>query len=296
MKIVDECSLTIDFETGKYKDFNQFLQIKKSIDTILEKVGVNELPPDPDPYSKVGYRISYNVKLYLDLPDSKTIKSSLKLLADDFSSYYYFKYSKIEVEKSPLFLVSIESCYPKLLETDYKTENACNICGLKKIIQLNELHIDTSVMKRKNFVYEVKEGIFISGKLARELNKNSITDFELKPVIHIGDVKNKIETYQLIPTNILPPVVPCNFELEHREDYCFSCGIRGRSLFPFQYKSTEIENFKSFNYSNEYINLGNKAVKILLINSKVRQIFKSMNMKGWFPPISVVDEKTGQSC
>lgn len=296
MEIIDTYSVSIHFNSGRYKDYCEFIDTKEKLDFILKEIGNNNIPKNPNNDREVFF---YDLRLNVDSDRYIDLKKNLICLADNWAHFYDYKFSKEEFKKALLFIISMEDVIknkksPSILGTNYKYKCICSACNLSEIVQTSELFLDTNVMKKNDFIYQpiVYKGgevILVSETLLNEFLKNDINDFKYRPVIHIGKKENEVKTYQIISENVLPPVVNKYSNLENtNKDYCPKCNITGRIMYPINYKYEDIETFRSFNHQYEKLNLNSVAVSQLVVSAKVKSILERFRTNTWYMPGIVV--------
>jgi hypothetical protein len=115
-------------------------------------------------------------------------------------------YSRTELESAELLLLKITKTFePAGIEcgTLYNNQNVCKICGAG-LTQISELILDLkTIPKNVDIAKTISNELIISQGLAKILNDNLATGYELKPVRHISATSPKKIWYQLTVNSLV---------------------------------------------------------------------------------------------
>ncbi len=311
MKELKCFTITLDYGSGAFPTFEQYISKKKEIDNMLRHIGINDIPADPElNLKKHPPRISYDFKVDINTPEYPWLIAELEQIGVRYLEnyemgvyylyHYEFEFSTREMDEARLFEFRLMTHnfngdkHPIYNGTQYRKEIICPVCGKANWHQLNDLHIDTSVIKKKSLIKpsgssEYGSFILISDRMAKVLENEGITGYELRPVIHVGSEKKRKEVYQFTVNNILPPF-SSRMRFESRpEEYCSSCGITGRFKWPLHYDSSSLTDVKDFNLSCEYTGNGAGYERDIVISRKARDLLINMKVQKEFQPVIIVD-------
>ncbi len=299
MQTIKPIRFYLDFTEG-YSKFAKFMEDKKKLDSLMETFGVSP-PPDPDPNSKIPPRITYTITL--DFKSAEHDWFIAKLVQLGFKYHYHFKhlFSPEELENSPLFWFGMNFTlnskrHPINYGTKYELKTICSACGLRQWIQLNDLRLDTSIIKNEYIIQQhgshIGGGfIIVSKKMVDIMESYDITGYRLQPVVHVGPERRRREVYQLIITNILPPYHSMHVEPMPGE-HCTVCGLSGYFPFPQEYLASSLTKFKDFNLAAEYLDYYKVLQQPIMVSRNVRNLLEKLRAHriSWFKPIIIVEK------
>lgn len=226
----------------------------------------------------------------------ESYKCLLKFLSDN-NLFYTFaearEYTKKEMKDAKFF--HCVTPYPWELDaknaedygTKYSYNNVCSKCGFGKK-QISELVINIKKIKKYNIAQIIPE--FVVTEYAKQIIvDNNLLGCEFRPV---RDYKGRTEPilYQMIITNILPPMSnETRFEI-WEASHCFSCDTNGRyQRSEFVYDLNSLENALDFNLTHEYIGNTNFMQRQLIISARARSILNENKIKSIvYEPVRIV--------
>lgn len=304
-------TIDLKYDSGAFATFKQYMCKKKEIDVILQHIGLNNIPADPKlDFKKPPSWVSYEFKIDINTPEYVWLAAKLDQIGVHyFRNYkmgvyylyhYEFEFSQKEIDEAQLFDFYLmtynfnQNKHPIYNGTQYRKEIICPVCGRGIWHQLNDLYIDSSVIKKKSLIQPPGSSEYcgftlISDRMARVLENEGITGYELRPVVHVGSEKKRKEVYQFVVKNIMPPLSSkMRYEPMPRE-YCSSCGITGRFRWPFHYDSSSLKAVKDFNLSYEYTDNGSYFERDIIISRKARELLINLKVQKDFQPVIVVE-------
>lgn len=303
MKILFLGSIRFEYDCYKYKNFNDYIEFKKSFDKIFEinDIPLVKIPRDPtEKFNFVYYEFIFEYKSeiyykFMDIIDTLGFKDKVVYRLD-------FKFTKDEMEKSPLFSMATyydfyatNIKFPSFFGTKYEKIFVCPKCGSVKYKQVSDLYWNTTQMKKKLFLeipndkYNGEYTIIITETLANIFKEHNFTGYTLKPVIHVGNKNKEKKCFQMIINNIMPPF---SKEMPYLSDmkYCKECS-NGVIIFPPYYETESLNDFKDFNLSFEENVCEMSRQPLLLVSQKVKRLFDILKIKPVYQPIIVVKNK-----
>lgn len=262
--------------------FTAKLRERAESDTLLSSYGVNQtqLPKGPPAqFAKEIEFLDYDIMLPNNSAIFDELHDKLKALGiKSITRSYSFSFEESDYEQSPLFnLLGTGNSPDAFLEdhgAEFELEIVCDHCKLHKKRLNSPLVIDTSGLAYRYMVIVDRQFLVISEKMAVMLEEWKMTGYDLKPVTHYGDQADRQSAYQLIPTNVLPPLsreTP-NLEILGMRK-CPVCNLRGTVKYPLHYSSSDLHLSKQdFNVTEEYFINGNSLTKMPLVSSRFRQL------------------------
>lgn len=178
--------------------------------------------------------------------------------------------------------------------TKFEPSNKCSKCGFGEV-QVSDLIIDKTKMSKKDFAVTYNNEMVISKRVAEILEENKLTGFELWPVYHYTTkMRNELELYQIMPTNILPLMLSPPTVIEKSKEYCNLCGNSSQGLQsqPY-YKREDLKIICDFNKSCEFFGVKltrGTPIQVPIISQKSYQIFKENKVRNIkVEPVVIVD-------
>jgi len=170
----------------------------------------------------------------------------------------------------------------------------CEVCRAP-LEQVRDLWVDTRLMGKRDLSLTYSFEIILSARLAQTLQEAGFTGFTLRPVWdYRKPYQGEPKLYQLVVTNILPPMAspPTEFEQAQR---CDVCGTESRFLKHTHfwgriqyYEETDIyyarqvlEQATDFNITSERFGMLSASHPLVIISQRVHQWLKANGIKGW---------------
>ena len=153
---------------------------------------------------------------------------------------------------------------------EYVHDHRCKDCSKT---QASELKLDVKKIGKKHFVH-IRPEIIITDYAKEVIESNQLNGYEILPA---SDYKNRDEpkVYQLVVKNILPPLDD-RVRFEAYELYpvsdCQFCSSKGFPRSEFIYRTQEMEQFRDFNLTFEYLNT--YQIRLLIVSAKVKELFQ----------------------
>jgi hypothetical protein len=170
----------------------------------------------------------------------------------------------------------------------------CEVCRAP-LEQVRDIWVDTRLMGKRDLSLTYSFEIILSARLARMLQEAGFTGFTLRPVWdYRKPYRGEPKLYQLVVTNILPPMAspPTEFEQAQR---CEVCGTESRFLKHTHfwgriqyYEETDIyyarqvlEQATDFNITSERFGMLSASHPLVIISQRVYEWLKANGIKGW---------------
>jgi hypothetical protein len=165
------------------------------------------------------------------------------------------------------------------------TSTACPVCK-RPAKQKSELVINKLMMGKKDIATTYDFEWVISERLAKILLENGLTGYKLLPVKHYTDkLKKEPVLYQLLATQMLPPLATQTKIGGRKGLYCETCGSGIDVNFQFYYNRYKL-NYNDFNKAREHFSNGTQ----LIISQNAYQVFKQNKIRGLkYEPVVVID-------
>lgn len=222
-------------------------------------------------------------------------------------------YTQRELESSPLLLwdptnQAIEDDWYDLKEDGYQggvqaSHQRCSVCRAE-LEQVRDLVVDAHKMGKRDLSLSYSFEIILSSHLARMLQEAEFSGFTLRPVWHYRKPhQGEPPLYQLVVTNILPPMASPPTEFEH-EQRCEVCGTEtkfvrhthwwGRIQYyeetDIYYSRSVLEEIADFNVTWEKIGELPSWSRLVIITQKVYRWLREKGIKGWrVEPVYLVE-------
>jgi hypothetical protein len=170
----------------------------------------------------------------------------------------------------------------------------CEVCRAP-LEQVRDIWVDTRLMGKRDLSLTYSFEIILSARLAQMLQEAGFTGFALRPVWdYRKPYQGEPKLYQLVVTNILPPMAspPTEFEQAQR---CEVCGTESRFLKHTHfwgriqyYEETDIyyarqvlEQATDFNITSERFGMLSASHPLVIISQRVYEWLKANGIKGW---------------
>ncbi len=230
-------------------------------------------------------------------------------------------YSRQEIVSAPLLEWRLTN---QAIEDDYYTlhfykeelpegisfyTRDCEVCRAP-LEQVRDIWVDTRRMGQRDLSLTYSFEVILSARLARILQETGFTGFTLRPVWdYRKPYQGEPKLYQLVVTNILPPMVspPTEFEQAQR---CEVCGTQTQYLKHTHfwgriqyYEETDIyyarevlEQAADFNATYERIGGLPDGHPLVMISQRVYRWLRENKIKGWSAqPVYLVGSGTLKS-
>lgn len=293
-------TLSVNYREKQYRDFDEFMHFKRSIDNIFKENGIplKKVPDDPTPrFNSIFY------DFYVDYQSDSYYKIIEKIkelsLYDQLAYRLDFKFTKKEKDESPLFFMATyfdfhatNMKHPSEYGTTYEKCFVCPNCGVTKFKQTSPLYWDVNQMKKRLLV-EIPSSrhtggysLIVSERLSHILLQNNFSGYSLETVHHVGKRQPMQQCYQMLINNILPPLSDKMPIIDH-ESYCSECAKYLKLKFPLHYDKPSLDNICDFNISYEDTVYPDFQPRVL-IAPRVKELFEILKIKGVYQPIIVV--------
>jgi hypothetical protein len=186
---------------------------------------------------------------------------------------------------------------------DHASHKRCPACRTE-LEQIRDLMVNKALMRGKHVSLTYSFEVILSEWVARLFQEAGLTGFDLRPVRHYKKpYKGEPALYQLVVTNVLPPMVSPPTEFDPVQ-HCDVCGrtsvylkhvhwwgkIEYREDTDVYYPRRVLEAAKDFNHSAEYF--GDLAVShpYIIITRRVYRLLREHKVKNWAAvPVYLVD-------
>ncbi len=231
-----------------------------------------------------NYSDMFSITMYQDFDAYSKLMDLIKKNDIRYTFSEGREYTKKEINDSAFLDIGI--VYPwehdlynaEYYGTQYSYENKCSACGMGKT-QISELIINTKKIKKGDII-SINPEMMISKGLHDMIIDNGLTGCEFGAV---RDYKGRDDEtyYQLKINNILPPMDSQTKMHVGDSRYCYECKRNGMYLdSEIIYKSSDIENAKDFNLSEEYIGVANYCMQRVIVSKKFFDLYMKSKMKG----------------
>ena len=182
----------------------------------------------------------------------------------------------------------------------------CPACRAE-LEQVRDLLVDTRLMGQRDLSLTYSFEVILSARLAQRLQEAGFTGFTLRPVWdYRKPYQGEPKLYQLVVTNILPPMASPPTEFEQAQ-HCEVCGTKTQYLKHTHfwgriqyYEETDIyyarevlEQAADFNATYERIGGLPDGHPLVLISQRVYRWLKEQRIKGWSArPVYLVESGT----
>jgi hypothetical protein len=179
----------------------------------------------------------------------------------------------------------------------------CPACGAR-LKQIRDLIVNKARMRGKDVSLTYSNEVILSERVAQLLYEAGLTGFELRPVHHYKKpYKGEPTLYQLVVTNVLPPMASPPTEFEHFH-HCDVCGRTSRFLkhthqwgkiqyyedTDVYYPRSVLEAAKDFNHTAEYFGELRVSHPYVIITQRVYRLLREHKVKNWAAvPVYLVD-------
>ncbi|MDU0203977.1 hypothetical protein ACYEXS_35710 [Paenibacillus sp. MAH-36] len=260
-----------------------FIHIRDSSDTLQKIHSLFEDRLDEISFQPSGLQIKTD-------EDRSGYQDLISLIKNENLSHTYAEnreYTKQEMKEAAFFDVGVY--YPwehdalkdaEHYGTKYKFANdhCCEYCGK---IQASELKLDVKKIRTKHFV-QIKPELIITDYAKEVIESNQLTGCDILPA---SDYKNRNvqKVYQLVVKNVLPPLDDqVRFEsYGHHPIICCECRFKGIIRSEMIYRKEEMEKFRDFNLTFEYLNV--YETRLLIVSAKVKELFQKHKIKLYRP-------------
>lgn len=204
------------------------------------------------------------------------------------------EYTKEEIEAAEYF--TMEIIYPWERDgitaddfgTKYEDSYSCSACkGGKK--QVSDLIINKKKMGKYD-IATIQPEIIVNERLYNLILENNLLGCQFRPV---KDYKGKDELvlYQLVITNILPPMCDKIRLLIEKGVYCKECKRNGVFLRSEAiYNRESLKGAQDFNLTNEYFGMNLYCQRFVIVSSKVYKLFNKNKIKRVaFEPVRIIE-------
>ncbi len=247
----------------------------------------------------------YNLDLEVGSKALEILMEELRATPDlGYVSRIDHRYTRQELEAAELLLwrltnQAIEDDYYDLHVDGYQggpnaSHKRCPTCRAE-LEQIRDLVVNKALMRGKDISLTYSFEIILSERMARLFQEQGLTGFDLRPVHHYKKpYKGEPTLYQLVVTNVLPPMASPPTEFE-RILHCDVCGITSQYLkhthwwgklqyreeTDMYYSRYVLERVKDFNHSAEYF--GELAVSnpYVIISQRVYRLLREHKVKNW---------------
>jgi hypothetical protein len=266
-----------------------YIRIKGHPDTLykimqLFEDSVDEIRNDPG-----GLQITIDE----DRSEYKDLKSIIKKENLDNSFSEKREYTKQEINNAEYFHIGV--AYPwehdPMKDAEYygtKYEYLKNkSCQCNKI-QVSKLQFDVKKLGKWNIAH-IRPEYIITEYTKLLIESNQLSGCEIRQA---SDYKGRElqQVYQLVITNIVPPMhegVRYETNPYHIDNNCGNCSSKGFPRSELIYRKEELEKFKDFNLTFEYLNAYNNRLPI--VSAKVRKLFTTHKVKVFrFEPVRFI--------
>lgn len=241
-----------------------------------------------------NYSDMFSITMYEDFEAYDKLMNIIKEHNIDYTFSEGREYTKKEINDAAFLDIEVvypwehDIKHPEDYGTKYSYENKCNACGMGKT-QISELVINTKKIKKGDII-TINPEIMISKRLHDMIIDNGLTGCEFGPV---RDYKGRDDEiyYQLKINSILPPMDSQTKLIVKDNRYCYVCRKNGIFLdSEIIYKSSDIENARDFNLSEEYVGLANYCKQRIIVSNKFFDLYMKSKMKGinFVEPIKIV--------
>ena len=182
----------------------------------------------------------------------------------------------------------------------------CEVCRAP-LEQIRDMWVDTRRMGKRDLSLTYGFEVIFSARLAQRLQEAGFTGFTLRPVWdYRKPYQGEPKLYQLVVTNILPPMASPPTEFEQAQ-HCEVCGTKTQYLKHTHfwgriqyYEETDIyyarevlEQAADFNATYERIGGLPDGHPLVLISQRVYRWLKEQRIKGWSArPVYLVESGT----
>lgn len=223
------------------------------------------------------------------------------------------RYTEEELEAAPLLVwgptnQAIEDDWYDLEEDGYQggpkaSHKRCPACRAE-LEQVRDLLVDVRKMGKRDLSLTYSFEIILSSRLARMVQEAGFSGIALRPVWHYRRPhQGEPPLYQLVVTNILPPMASPPTEFEH-EQRCEVCGTEtkfikhthwwGRIQYyeetDIYYSKSVLEGVTDFNVTWEKIGDLPSWSRLVIITQRVYRWLREWGVRGWsVKPVYLVD-------
>ncbi len=237
----------------------------------------------------------FSDKLYIEIYEDT---EGFRILMEEINKHNLFytfaegrEYTKEEIKAAEFFAVEIiypwESDGINAEEFGTQYERECNQCQCGKK-QISELRIDKRKAKKYDII-TIEPEIIVTERLRNLILEHNLTGCEFGPV---ADYKGRDELvlYQLKPTHIFPKM-SSTIRVEVVENVrCKECHRNGMILRSEAiYERESLKDACDFNLSYEYFGINLYCKRLLIVSSKVYNLFQKNKIKRCgFEPVSII--------
>lgn len=232
---------------------------------------------------------------------------------DDVNLKIWHTFNERELSSAPLLLwgptnQAIEDDWYDLEEDGYQggpkaSHKRCPACRAE-LEQVRDLLVDVRKMGKRDLSLTYSFEIILSSRLARMVQEAGFSGIALRPVWHYRRPhQGEPPLYQLVVTNILPPMASPPTEFEH-EQRCEVCGTEtkfikhthwwGRIKYyeetDIYYSKSVLEGVTDFNVTWEKIGDLPSWSRLVIITQRVYRWLREWGVRGWsVKPVYLVD-------
>lgn len=223
------------------------------------------------------------------------------------------RYTRQELEAVDLLVWSptnqaIEDDYYDLHEDGYQggpcaSHTRCRVCRAE-LQQVRDLAVNKALVRGKDVSLTYSFEVILSERVARLFEEQGLTGFGRRPVRHYKKpYKGEPTLYQLVVTNVLPPMAapPTEFEQFH---HCDACGRTTQYLkhthwwgkiqyyedTDVYYPRSVLDVTKDLNHTTEYFGDLPVGHPYVIITQRVYRLLREHKVKNWAAePVYLID-------
>jgi len=282
---------------------------KARVQQILSRIGMGSLFHPEQHY--------YDFHLEIGAKALKVLIDELQITPHLASSHIRIehRYTQQELESAELLLWHPSN---QAIEDDYYDFYAegelhrdlyqrCLTCGARTK-QIRDLIVNKALMRGKDVSWTYAFEVILSERVGQLFQEHGLAGFELRSVHHYRKpYKGEPTLYQLVVTNVLPPMASPPTEFEEKWPHRNQCEVCGRRSYFLKhthywgkimyYEDTDVyyphnvlERVEDFNRSAEYFGELRVSHPYIIITQRVYRLLREHKVKNWVAkPIYLVD-------